>query len=302
VAQSILLIDDCQEIHDLVRARLEDEPVELHIAPDGEAGLRRAVELNPDLILLDVEMPAPDGFEVCRRLKEDPRTMQIPIIFFTSASSIKQKIRGLDLGAVDYVTKPFEPEELQARVRASLRTKYLMDLLARKAMIDGLTGLFNRAYFDVRLSAEAALARRTQAPLSAMMLDVDHFKKINDRSGHLLGDEVLRGIGQIITEGCRAEDTVCRFGGEEFVILCPNTAADATALLAERLRQKIQAAHFVRHGQIATATCSIGVAGFNGDPMKMVEAADKALYAAKQPGRNRVILAEEPRGMKMQVA
>jgi len=302
VAQKILLIDDCPEIHDLVRARLEDEPIELHTATGGEAGLRAALELNPDLILLDVEMPAPDGYEVCRRLKEDPRTMQLPIIFLTSASSTKQKIRGLDLGAVDYVTKPFEPEELQARVRASLRTKYLLDLLSRKAMIDGLTGLFNRAYFDVRLSAEAALARRTHAPLSCMMFDVDHFKKINDNNGHLLGDEVLRGIGQIITESCRTEDTICRFGGEEFVILCPNTAAEATVLLAERLRQKIEAAHFVRHGQITRATCSIGIAGFVGDPMKMVEAADKALYAAKQQGRNRVVLAEEPQGMKMQVA
>jgi two-component system, cell cycle response regulator len=289
-------------MHDLVRARLEDEPVEVITASDGASGLRAALELNPDLILLDVEIPAPEGFEVCRRLKEDPRTMQIPIIFLTGAASTESKIRGLDLGAVDYVTKPFEPAELQARVRASLRTKYLLDLLSRKAMIDGLTGLFNRAYFDVRLTAEGALARRTNAPLSCMLMDIDHFKKVNDRHGHLLGDEVLRGIGQVMIDSCRTEDTVCRFGGEEFVILCPNTSPEATSLLAERLRQKIQGNVFIRHGQMARATCSIGVAGFHGDAIKMLEMADKALYAAKQQGRNRVVLADPPQAGMTQVA
>ena len=302
MAQKILLIDDCPEMHELVRARLEDEPVELHTVSTGEAGLRAALELSPDLVLLDVEIPAPEGFEVCRRLKEDPRTMQIPVIFLTGAGSTEDKIRGLDLGAVDYVTKPFEPAELQARVRASLRTKYLLDLLSRKAMIDGLTGLFNRTYFDARLTAESALARRTNAPLSCMLLDVDHFKKINDRHGHLLGDEVLRGIGYLLTECCRTEDTVCRFGGEEFVILCPNTPASSTTLLAERLRQRVGSTPFVRNGQMTRATASFGVSGFHGDAMSMVEMADKCMYAAKQQGRNRVIQADPPTAAMTQVA
>jgi diguanylate cyclase (GGDEF)-like protein len=288
----VLLIDDCSAIHGLVRARLRDEPVELHSAFDGNAGLQTAVTLGPDLILLDVEMPAPNGFEVCRRLKDDPRTMQVPVIFLTGAASTEEKIRGLELGAVDYVTKPFDPAELRARVRASLRTKYLMDLLARKAMIDGLTGLFNRAYFDARLISEMSLARRTQTLLSCIMVDVDRFKQINDEYGHPFGDEILRGIAYVLSENCRAEDSICRYGGEEFVVLCPNADSITTARLGERLRDCIEQAHFTRDGISVQVTCSFGVADLRGTPPpSIVELADKALYRAKQAGRNRVEVA-----------
>ena len=292
MAQRVLLIDDCPSIHGLVRTRLREQPIELHSAFDGESGLQSAVALAPDLILLDVEMPAPDGFEVCHRLKDDSRTMSIPVIFLTGATSTEEKIKGLELGAVDYITKPFDPAELRARVRASLRTKYLMDLLARKAMIDGLTGLFNRTYFDARLVAELAHSTRTGAPLSCIMLDVDRFKQINDTYGHPFGDEVLRGIAQILNENCRTEDTICRYGGEEFVILCPNTAAAATASLAERIRKSVEAARFMRNGIDVHVTCSFGIADLrNPPPPGVVELADQALYRAKQEGRNRVVVA-----------
>jgi diguanylate cyclase (GGDEF)-like protein len=293
LAQKVLLIDDCPSIHGLVRTRLREQPIELHSAFDGESGLQTAATLAPDLILLDVEMPAPDGFEVCHRLKDDSRTMSIPVIFLTGATSTEEKIKGLELGAVDYITKPFDPAELRARVRASLRTKYLMDLLARKAMIDGLTGLFNRTYFDARLIAELAHSTRTAAPLSCIMLDVDRFKQINDSYGHPFGDEILRGIAQTLNENCRTEDTICRYGGEEFVILCPNTAASATASLAERIRRAVESARFMRNGIDVHVTCSFGIADLQTPPPPgVVELADQALYRAKQEGRNRVVVAD----------
>jgi diguanylate cyclase (GGDEF)-like protein len=230
--------------------------------------------------------------------------MQIPVIFLTGAASTEEKIRGLELGAVDYVTKPFDPAELRARVRASLRTKYLMDLLARKAMIDGLTGLFNRTYFDARLISEMSLARRNETPLSCIMVDVDRFKQINDEYGHPFGDEILRGIAQVVGESCRTEDTICRYGGEEFVILCPSSDAATTARLAERLRDCIQNAAFTRDGISVQVTCSFGISDLRGSPPpSLVELADQALYRAKQGGRNRVEVAwDENAGPRLAIA
>ncbi len=246
--QKVLLIDDASAIHALVRARLAGEAVEIHSAYGGDEGLELAKALLPDLILLDVEMPAPDGFEVCRRLKASTETMDIPIVFLTGASTTKEKIRGLELGAVDYVTKPFDPAELRVRVRGSLRTKYLLDLLSKKARIDGLTALWNRAYFDERLAQEISLAQRTGRPLSCIMLDVDHFKSINDTYGHTFGDDALKKIAACLTDAARAEDIVCRWGGEEFAVLCPSTGIVGAEALAERMRQIIVAGEMQHHG------------------------------------------------------
>ncbi|HZL37241.1 MAG TPA: diguanylate cyclase [Tepidisphaeraceae bacterium] len=299
MTQKVLLIDDSAPIHGLVRTRLRSEPVELHFAFNGEEGLTMALAVLPDLILLDVDMLRPDGFEVCRRLKADSRTMNIPVVFLSSAGSTEDKIRGLDLGAVDYVLKPFDPAELRARVRASLRTKYLMDLLSAKAMIDGLTGLWNRAYFDVRLVSELAITRRTGQPLSCVIADIDRLKQINDTYGHPAGDEVLRAVGQVLMEGSRQEDTVCRYGGEEFAILAPNSAATGAALLANRLRQAIERHSLTHNGVEIRVTCSMGIADLRGTaPPCVVEMADRALYEAKQMGRNRVAIANH-REMKV---
>jgi two-component system cell cycle response regulator len=295
VAQHVLIIDDSESIRSLLRARLSPEPIELHFASGGAEGLERAAALLPDLILLDVEMPAPDGFEVCKRLKEDLRTQGIPVVFLSGATSTEEKIKGLELGATDYITKPFDAAELRARVRVSLRTKYLLDLLSRKAMIDGLTGLWNRAYFETRLSAELSLARRTRQPLACVILDLDHFKQINDRYGHPFGDEVLRSVGQALGETCRSEDVVCRYGGEEFVILAPNTPATAATELAERMRIAVESLNWNCREKQVKVTASFGVADLrNAPPPSILELADAALYEAKKGGRNRVVLADAP--------
>ena len=180
----VLVIDDSESIHKLVVARLRSEGLEVIGELDGERGIERSVADQPDLILLDIGLPNVDGFEVCRRLKEHPSTRNIPIIFLTGTTDTESKVRGLDLGAVDYVTKPFDQVELRARVRAALRTKRLQDILEQQSFLDGLTGLWNRAYLDRRLESELNVARRYGRPLSLVLVDVDHFKRVNDSFGH----------------------------------------------------------------------------------------------------------------------
>lgn len=289
--QKILLIDDSKAIHTLVKTVLWNEAVELTYCPGGESTLATALSLQPDLILLDVGLPHPNGFELCRRLKSDLKTLAIPIVFLTGATTVNERIRGWELGAVDYITKPFEATEFLVRVRTALRTKHLIDLLARKAMIDGLTGLYNRSHFEQRLESEISLARADNHPLSCILLDVDNFKHLNDQHGHLFGDEVLRSLSKLLIEGCRDQDIVCRYGGEEFSILLPNVSAGDAIELAERLRVMIAERPIRLLNAEVSITCSFGVAQALATGVGIIEQADKALYRAKSAGRNRVLAA-----------
>ncbi len=288
-SQTVLIVDDSPTIHSFVKAHLKGEPIQIVSAHDGNEALRVAQSTPPDLVLLDVEMPDPDGFEVCRRLKADSLTSQIPVVFLTGASSTDQKILGLDMGAVDYVTKPFDPAELRARVRASLRTSYLLELLSKKAQIDGLTGLWNRTYLDQRLHAELAASKRSSRPLSCIMADIDHFKKINDQYGHPIGDIVLRDFAHALITCARVEDIICRYGGEEFAILLPGIGATGATTLAERICLAVSAKPFVAGERMIPVTCSLGVADIDTSDDSLIATADKALYQAKANGRNRVV-------------
>ena len=295
MANKILVIDDSPDIHTLVKVRLGKEQLVIRCASDGVSGLAEAREFKPDMILLDVDMPERDGFAVCADLKADSMTRDIPIVFLSAATSTKDKIRGLELGATDYVTKPFDPAELQARVRASLRTSELVDLLSKKAMIDGLTGLWNRTYLDAHVTIELSAARRSDQPLSCIMADVDCFKSINDTYGHSFGDDVLRSIASSFIKNCRVEDIVCRYGGEEFTILLPNTALAKAAKLAEHLRLAIESQPFFYRTDPVSVTCSFGVANLRASiPPSILELADQALYCAKHSGRNCVEICQEP--------
>jgi two-component system cell cycle response regulator len=290
--QQILLIDDSKAIHPLVKSLLVDEPVMIHSAFDGQTGLVLAASLRPDLILLDVEMPGMDGFETCRRLMADPATARLPVMFLTARAAADELVRGLNLGAVDYVIKPFKLSELLSRVRAALRASYLIRLLDEKAMIDTLTGLGNRAMFDKRLMAEVAARIRSGNPLSCIMLDVDHFKDINDKFGRSFGDQVLCKIADALTAICRVEDVACRYGGEEFVVLAPRTSAEHAALLAERMRIAVASIPFWQQGESITVTCSFGVADAAGTfDRLMLERAEQALYHAKGKGRDCISIA-----------
>ncbi|MGC4031571.1 MAG: diguanylate cyclase [Tepidisphaeraceae bacterium] len=287
----LLLIDDVKMMHNLVQTRLAQDEFEFHSAFSGEQGIAMAWEIHPDVILLDVEMPAPDGFEVCRRLKNDPTLSNIPVIFLTAVTSTEQKIRGLNVGAIDFITKPFDAGELQARLRVALRTKELLDLLSKKAMIDGLTGLWNRGYLDERVSEEIAWAKRHGRRLSCVMIDADHFKSVNDTYGHGFGDIVLRGIATAIQDCCRTEDVACRYGGEEFVLLLRETDAMSALKLAERIRTTIAAMTFTRDDISIKVTCSLGIAELQPSETDIIDLADSALYTSKQNGRNRVTIA-----------
>jgi two-component system, cell cycle response regulator len=290
----ILLIDDSDEALAVAKARLAHEGHDLIFAHDGKEGLEAADREQPDLVLLDVDMPGLSGFEVCRRLKENAATCLTPVIFLSGSSGTEDRVKGLDLGAVDFVTKPFDAFELRARVRAALRTKHLQDLLRRYALIDPLTELPNRRALDERLRQEWARILRHGGRVSVVMADIDHFKNVNDLFGHPVGDEILRQVARLLAQGCRETDTPTRYGGEEFVIVAPETTAAAAADFADRLRQDISAHPLQAHGHSMDVTMSFGVADNTGPktPEELVHAADVALYHAKESGRNCVKTAE----------
>jgi diguanylate cyclase (GGDEF)-like protein len=300
VACSILIVDDSPDIHALLRVRLRDEGVELIQTLDPTQALSLALLHGPDLVLLDVDMPGRSGFDVCQELKTNPSTAPIPIIFLSGKLDQATKIAGLDFGAIDYVTKPFDPAELRARVRSGLRIKSLQDQLLALARIDELTGLWNRAYLNSRLEQELAAARRSQRPLSLVMCDVDHFKRVNDTYGHSAGDVVLRSIAGRIQASLRASDVACRYGGEEFALILPGIDADGAGVAAERIREAVAATPVDAGPASLQMTVSLGFvdsalfAPLEPTPGGLIEHADAALYAAKRGGRNRACRSTGP--------
>ncbi len=300
MTQTILIIDDSPDIHQLLKVRLKNLDVALAHALSGAEGKVKAEETQPDLILLDVHMPEASGFDVCRDLKASSTTQNIPVIFLTGAADVDQKVLGFELGAVDYIQKPFDSAELNARVRAALRTKRFQDMLAQRAMIDGLTGLWNRTHFEMRLQEEVAATQRYDRPLSLIMLDVDHFKSLNDNHGHPFGDEVLQAVGEALAETARTSDWACRYGGEEFSLILRETNLEGAIILAERLRKLIEGLTLRNKGQDVRVTASFGVSSSElcMNPLDfsrrwLITSADGALYAAKHAGRNRVRFADQ---------
>jgi diguanylate cyclase (GGDEF)-like protein len=290
----LLAIDDSELIHRLLQVRLQGERLELHGAVSAAEGLRLAQELLPEVILLDIELDEMDGFEVLSRLKQDPRTHDIAVIFISAASDTMDRVRGLDLGAVDFIAKPFEVVELKARVRNALRMRHLVKMLEHKAQIDSLSGLWNRRYFDQRLLQEYSEARRHGRPLSLIMCDVDRFKRLNDQFGHPFGDSVIERVAQILSGG-RGSDIACRYGGEEFGLILPSTTAEHAIEVAERKRSTIETQAWAGHADLVV-TASFGVADLqrmsgNATIEDLIREADAALYRAKQQGRNRIEVA-----------
>lgn len=286
----VLIVDDSPDALALAKARLGKEGLELLCADGGRAGLEMAARQRPDLILLDLDMPDISGFDVCRSLKADDELCMIPIIFLSGSGGPEDKVEGLNLGAVDYVTKPFDAFELRARVNAALRTKRLQDLLMERAKIDPLTGMANRRAMMERLGMEWARIQRHGGSLSFIMGDVDHFKLVNDSHGHMVGDRALQAIAGVIAGQCRETDLSSRYGGEEFAIVVPNETTSGAIILAERCRQSVEAIHLSSGAETVSVTISFGVAdAVDADsPEAIIQKADEALYRAKEAGRNRV--------------
>lgn len=257
----------------------------------------RALELArsaepPDLILLDVVMPGMTGYEVIAQLKDDPQTAEIPVIFITSLSDEENEERGLRLGAVDYIAKPFHAAIALARVESHLRLKRYQDLLKERSHLDGLTGLSNRRAFDETLAQEWRRAARLASPLSLLMLDVDKFKQFNDLYGHLMGDDCLRRIARELAAAARSNDFIGRYGGEEFVCLLPHTSSEGAMHFAKRLRQAVRDLGIVHEGSDVAdhVTISLGVATVvpdgNTRPDRLLAVADQMLYRVKEQGRD----------------
>jgi diguanylate cyclase (GGDEF)-like protein len=294
---TILVIDDDASIHRAVERRLEGVVDHVLKADSPTKGLQFAIQEKPDIILLDVNMPQIDGFKVCRNLQENPTTHSIPILFLTADHNPENLAKALDAGASDYISKPFNAVELEARVRVALRTKQMIDLLQEKARIDALTGLHNRAQMDDALIAATSAFHRTGQSLALLMIDLDHFKKINDTYGHGVGDDVLRKVGVSIRAGCRPYDTACRFGGDEFGVILAQADIACGEQISERILDEINGIKIRAGSDEIDVACSGGLAaatempsGF--EPADLLKAADEALYIAKSEGRNRLAVAE----------
>jgi diguanylate cyclase (GGDEF)-like protein len=300
----ILIVEDSKSQADLTRTFLEKNGYEVLCVHNGAGAIKAAKTASYDVILLDLVLPDMNGNEICRWLKLNSETRGIPIIMLTVESALKEKVASLEAGADDYLPKPYNEIELNARIYAALRTKALQDelrdknrqleeLLAKvelQSITDPLTGLHNRRYVEAVLEKELAEWKRYGSPLGCLMVDVDHFKNINDRYGHGAGDSVLKELAQLLKDILREADTVARWGGEEFLILLPQTGQDGASVTALKI---LRAVTELRLPQIPDlrVTVSIGIApaGRSTDtPAKLVRAADLALYEAKNRGRNRI--------------
>ncbi len=317
----ILVVDDHEDNIELLRARLEARGYEVFGASDGQSALDQVEHVSPDLILLDVMMPKMDGMEVVRRLKANKDLPFIPVIMQTALDSTENKVEGLDAGADDYITKPINFAELEARVNSLLRIKKLQSDLAatnvlleaanaelsakkeelseaneklrRISLTDGLTDIDNRRCLEDRLHEMWQHSLRLHEPIALIMCDIDKFKSVNDKFGHQAGDSVLKEVAKLLKEEAREIDRVGRYGGEEFLLILSGTVLDAAVTFAERLREKVEGHTFSYAGGTLRRTMSCGVAASPHPRVKdqeaLLRAADDALYVAKETGRNRVV-------------
>jgi diguanylate cyclase (GGDEF)-like protein len=299
----ILAIDDTPANLIAVGEALGTE-FEVQFATSGAMGLAQAMEFPPDLVLLDVMMPEMDGYETCRRLRANPATRDIPILILTTQNSPSDETRGLEAGAEDFITNPFNHSVLRARVRTHLTIKYQADLLRSMAFVDGLTGVANRRHLDETLESEWRGCLRSRSPLTLVMIDIDHFKQFNDTYGHLAGDACLKSIAVLMKAAMeRPHDMIARYGGEEFICLLPDTDMAGAQLKAEELRHSVQTLSIPHDGSLVAlvVTISIGVATTiptaDLTPDDLIAAADAQLYEAKRHGRNRIYATDLQKNM-----
>jgi two-component system, cell cycle response regulator len=298
----ILVVDDNRDNVEIIATRLRFRGYEIDEASDGAQALDLVHKNAPDLILLDVMLPDIDGYEISRRIKGDSKLPFIPIILVTARDTTQDKVAGLDAGADDYLTKPINFPELEARVRSMLRIKKLQDEielknkeLERLSISDGLTGLFNHRHIHALLNQEFERTERTGERITVAMFDLDRFKSVNDNYGHQAGDRVLEEMSEILRESAREIDRLGRYGGEEFMVLLPDTSIDDAEVFVERVRREVARRPFDigEDKEPLRMTISAGIATFPHErvesPETLVRLADEALYTAKTTGRNRVV-------------
>ncbi|MBI2412748.1 MAG: diguanylate cyclase [Deltaproteobacteria bacterium] len=304
-AGKVLLVDDSQQAREVIKDILKDVFPVFVEADDGLTAIKAFVEERPGFIITDIEMPSINGYRFISTIRNMDDGKDVPIIMLSGTrDSLKKKLTGFNLGASDFLIKPFEPEELLARVKSLLRMRHLMDelkeknsLLEKLAVTDDLTGLHNRRYFFETVREQLALGLRHNLKLACMLMDIDHFKSINDTWGHVAGDDVLRKIGALLSSCKREGEILARFGGEEFIICLFNTDSESAGKAAERFRALIKSYDFSSvYYPAIKVTISIGLAVYPQGALisidELIKAADKALYASKVDGRDRVTLYE----------
>lgn len=292
--QKVLLVDDSALDLQILRDILESD-YEILCATSGEQALSIVMSDRVDLILLDVLLPGIDGYQVCALLKENVLTKNIPVIFVTALRNAEEETKGLELGAIDYIFKPFNSAITKVRVKNHLELKEYRDFLEKLSLMDGLTGIANRRYLDEVLDKEWRRGLREGDLLSVIMMDIDFFKKYNDHYGHLAGDDCLRRVSRTLKKTVqRGGDFAARYGGEEFVVLLPSTSLENAVHMAEKVRKNIESLK-IKHQMSDVheyVTVSLGVATVRPErymnPTSLIERADLALYQAKHDGRNRV--------------
>lgn len=296
--QSLLLVDD-DAASVQVLARMLSGLGELRFALSGEDALRLARESPPDVVLIDAEMPGLSGLEVCAQLRADPQLSDVPVIIITGHTEVAAEVAGFAAGAADFIRKPPVAEVVVARVRTQLRLKALGDALRASALTDGLTGVANRRRFDHDLRVECERARRSHDSLALLLVDVDHFKRFNDRYGHVAGDACLRQIAAAIRATIRRPgDLAARYGGEEFAVLLPQTDGAGARAMAQRIVDAVAALAYP-HEEAPCGFVSVSVGWATARPdldpavvdsrgETLVATADRRLYAAKAAGRGRV--------------
>ena len=295
-ARPQLLIVDDQPLNIRLFHEIFHADHEVFFATSGEDALEFCKTNYPDLILLDVVMPGLNGYEVCRRLKQDERTRDIPVIFVTAQSDASEEEDGLAAGAVDFIAKSASANVMRARVGTLIALKRQSDLLRQMARVDALTGLANRRHFDETLGSEWRRCTRSGNPLSLVMIDLDHFKLFNDYYGHQAGDSCLQQVSACLKAGfARSHDLVARYGGEEFVCVMPETSLHGAEAKAQTLEKAVRALR-IPHDKSSVAggivTISLGVAvampNVGGDCAELMLCADRSLYMAKEAGRGQV--------------
>lgn len=298
---TILVIDDSAAHRDQIRGALREIPGPMLIleAEDGFQGLKVLMREPVDLVVCDLEMPRLDGEKLLRMRDGSPGGGHTPFLFLSSSTDLERRTRLLRSGASDAMTKPFHPPELVARVMLHLKIKRLQDelllknaALERLSTVDALTGLRARRFVDEALHVEFQRASRYGTPFAVVLMDLDHFKQVNDEHGHVAGDTVLRGVGERVRSLMRGTDVAARYGGEEVVLVLPQNTVGGATVLAERIRETVAAVCFESPVGVAfSVTASLGTAQYDPAderPEDIVQRADQALYAAKAAGRNRV--------------
>ena len=295
---SILIVEDNEMDAKLIQRALVGEPYHINLVKTGEETLNKVKQLKIDLILLDLMLPGKDGYEICKTLKAMEQTQNIQIIAITGLSDIDSKVKGIEMGADDYLIKPVNQQELKTCIKSLLKKKVYLDKLCTKyemavytAITDKLTGLYNRGYFDHFLDREIKRSVRDQTPVALLILDIDNFKAINDEFGHQAGDRILEQLADIVKRNIRGIDLAARYGGEEFVVVMTGTDKPEAEQARERIRRSIREYKFDKNDSRVSASIGIALHPQDADSMEdLIEKADRSLYWAKRHGKNRVCM------------